>query len=354
VVEVPELGEALTGAGGLLDHIQDRDRRAHIDLTLDLAFQRAAHAALGRYSGSFVALDPRTGAILALVNHPADEGDDVPVYRQQFEPGSIMKMVTLAAALENQIPYQENFPLNCTGNMTLDNKVFYDWTRHGTVEDIDEATAVSCNLTFAALGLGMGQARLDDMLMAFGFDRNLDLDDLELTTGRLAQVDPARPRLGLARRAVGLENISITPAHAALLAAALANGGDLMRPYLVASRRALGAGEPYSVTEPEVLLQPLSPASAAVIAQAMEAVVTFPKGTGRRAAMEGLPFAMKTGTAGQRQSGLNAVVFGYAPLVDPQVAFAFVAEHAGKAELEGARIVKDFLSTVRNEFEPPR
>ena len=65
-----------------------------------------------------------------------------------------------------------------------------------------------------------------------------------------------------------------------------------------------------------------------------------------------LSFAMKTGTAGERKPGLNTVVFGFAPLANPQVAFAFVAEHAGKAELEGARIVRDFLSTVRNEFEP--
>ncbi len=352
VVEVPELGDALTGAGGLLEHLEDRDRRAHIDLTLDLAFQRAAHAALGRYAGAFVAVDPRSGAILALVNHQAEHDGGVPAYRRQFEPGSIMKMITLAAALENQIPYQDTFPLNCTGNMTLDNSVFYDWMRHGTVEDINEATAVSCNLTFAAMGLGMGQARLDDMLAAFGFDRNLDLPDLELTTGRLAQVDADRPRLGLARRAVGLENISITPAHAALLAAALANGGTMMRPHLIASRRALGASAPYDTTEPEVLLQPLSQASASVIAAAMEAVVVSADGTGRRAAMDGLPFAMKTGTAGSRDPGLNTVVFGYAPLGNPQVAFAFVAEHAGKAELEGARIVRDFLSTVRNEFEP--
>ena len=81
------------------------------------------------------------------------------------------------------------------------------------------------------------------------------------------------------------------------------------------------------------------------------AVITSPQGTGRRAALDGLSFALKTGTAGKRDSGLNSIIIGYAPLDDPQVAFAFVAEHAGKAELEGERIVRDFLSTVRNEFK---
>jgi peptidoglycan glycosyltransferase len=351
IVGSPELGAALTGEGGLLQHLDERDLRARVDLTLDLAFQRAAHTALGRYTGSFVALDPRSGAILALVNHPAGATGEEPAYRRQFEPGSILKMVTLAAALENEIPLDGIFPVNCTGNMTLDGKVFYDWIRHGTVTDSKEATTVSCNLTFAAIGLAMGQARLDDTLQAFGFDRHLDLPDLELPTGHLAQINPQYPRLGLAQRSVGLENVSITPVHAALLAAALAHGGTMMQPHLIAARRSLGSTEPYAVTEPRTLLQPVSAATTAVIAGAMEAVITSPQGTGRRAALDGLSFALKTGTAGKRDSGLNSIIIGYAPLDDPQVAFAFVAEHAGKAELEGARIVRDFLSTVRNEFK---
>jgi peptidoglycan glycosyltransferase len=197
----------------------------------------------------------------------------------------------------------------------------------------------------------MGQARLDDTLQAFGFDRHLDLPDLELPTGHLAQINPQSPRLGLAQRSVGLENVSITPVHAALLAAALAHGGTMMQPHLIAARRSLGSTAPYAVTEERTLLQPVSPATTAVIAGAMEAVITSPQGTGRRAALDGLSFALKTGTAGKRDSGLNSIIIGYAPLDDPQVAFAFVAEHAGKAELEGARIVRDFLSTVRNEFK---
>ncbi|TDI32899.1 MAG: hypothetical protein E2P03_05820 [Acidobacteria bacterium] len=351
VLGSPELGAALTGAGGLLQHLEERDLRARVDLTLDLAFQRAAHTALGRYAGAFVALDPRSGAILALVNHPAETDGEQPAYRRQYEPGSILKMITLAAALDNDIPLDGIFPLNCTGNMTLDGKVFYDWMRHGTVADSMEATIVSCNLTFAAIGLALGQARLDDTLQAFGFDRHLDLPDLELPTGQLARINPQSPRLGLAQRSVGLENVSITPVHAALVAATLAHGGVMMRPHLIAARRSLGSTEPYAVTEVQALLQPVSPATTAVIAAAMEAVITSPRGTGRRAALDGLSFAMKTGTAGEREFGLNSIIIGYAPLDNPQVAFAFIAEHAGKAELAGARIARDFLATVRNEFE---
>ncbi|MFQ5767959.1 MAG: penicillin-binding transpeptidase domain-containing protein, partial [Acidobacteriota bacterium] len=97
-------------------------------------------------------------------------------------------------------------------------------------------------------------------------------------------------------------------------------------------------------------LQATKPATATLIAEAMEQVVSSSRGTGRRAALQGLRFAMKTGTAGERKGGLNTVIFGFAPLENPRVAFGFVAEHAGKAELQGARILRDFLATVRNEF----
>ena len=88
IIEVPELGGALTGPGSLVAGMEERALRGRVTLTLDLVYQRAAHAALGRYTGAFVALDPRTGEILALVNHPAGEGAG-PSYREQYEPGSI-------------------------------------------------------------------------------------------------------------------------------------------------------------------------------------------------------------------------------------------------------------------------
>ncbi|MFQ5671029.1 MAG: penicillin-binding transpeptidase domain-containing protein [Acidobacteriota bacterium] len=350
VLETPELEDILAGKNGLLGRLSARDRASRITLTLDLSYQKAAHAALGRFGGAFVALDPSSGAILALVNHPARAPDDLPVYRRPFEPGSVLKIVTLAAALEVPLDLDRIFPLICTGNMTLDGKVFYDWTVHSTIPDLDTALAASCNLAFAAIGLDMGQARLDDALGRFGFGKVAPAGDLPLDLGQLQEIDPAAPRLGLASRAVGLKNVTVTPMHLALLAAVVANGGTAMQPYLVASRASLGGGAPYQKSSRQEFLRACQPSTAQRIGAAMRQVVQSPAGTGRRAAVSGLDFAMKTGTAGSRKPRLNAIVVGYAPVDHPVVAFGFVAEHAGKAEREGARIVRDFLSTVRNEF----
>ncbi|MFQ5768466.1 MAG: penicillin-binding transpeptidase domain-containing protein, partial [Acidobacteriota bacterium] len=169
VLHVPDLAPALTEPGGALQFLSPSDLAGQVHLTIDLAYQKAAHAALGRYAGAFVAIDPKTGAILALVSHTDPQDSTVQAYRQLFEPGSIIKMITLAGALDSDLNLDRLFPLNCTGNMTLDGKVFYDWIRHGSVAGPAEATAVSCNLAFAAMGLEIGQARLDDTLKRFGF-----------------------------------------------------------------------------------------------------------------------------------------------------------------------------------------
>ncbi|MFQ5719200.1 MAG: penicillin-binding transpeptidase domain-containing protein [Acidobacteriota bacterium] len=348
--EIPELGPHPLSGDGVLHVLGDRDLGGRVTLTLDLAYERAAHAALGGYAGAFVAIDPETGGILALVDHPSPGATGSPAVRREYEPGSIVKMLTLAAALDTQLDMDSLFPLNCTGNMTLDHKVFYDWTVHGMVAGIDAATAQSCNLAFAAIGLELGQARLDDTLHRFGFDATPPGTDLDVVLGRTTEIDAGRPRLGLASRSVGLGTLTMTPLHVALVAAGLANGGVLMQPHLVASRTSLGGDAAYATTEPVSWQTGTSPGSARRIGEAMLHVVTDPLGTGRRAAIDGLDFVMKTGTAGERRAGLNTVVLGWAPATDPVVAFGFVAEHAGKAELEGTRILRDFLTTVRNEF----
>ncbi len=80
---------------------------------------------------------------------------------------------------------------------------------------------------------------------------------------------------------------------------------------------------------------------------AMEAVVTDAKGTGHRAQLPGISIAMKTGTAGERKNGLDAVILAFAPADSPRIAFGIIAEDAGPAELAGAKIAHDFLEAMR-------
>ncbi|MCU1244562.1 MAG: FtsI5, partial [Acidobacteria bacterium] len=91
--------------------------------------------------------------------------------------------------------------------------------------------------------------------------------------------------------------------------------------------------------------------AAETMARAMVAVATKPKGTGRRAPVEGLTMAMKTGTAGSRQDGgLESVIIAFAPAENPRIAFGMIAEDAGPAEFAGAKIAHDFLAAMKGRL----
>ena len=91
----------------------------------------------------------------------------------------------------------------------------------------------------------------------------------------------------------------------------------------------------------------MSEKTAVILTGAMKQVVEHSEGTGRRAVIEGFPFAMKTGTAGVGTTGYNAIMIGFGPLPKPKIAFAIFLEHAGKAEFEGARITRLFLESIQ-------
>ncbi|HZI95516.1 MAG TPA: penicillin-binding transpeptidase domain-containing protein, partial [Patescibacteria group bacterium] len=151
----------------------------------------------------------------------------------------------------------------------------------------------------------------------------------------------------------GLDSIEITPVGAALIAAGLARGGAPPLPHLIEEKTNL-LGESYykgQAVPPDA--EKLPAGKIALIARVMKAAVSGvgkAEGTARRAAVEGLVAAMKTGTSGSSAHGLDALVIGFAPADKPVIAWALVAEHAGKAELEGARITGDFLKRIRNRL----
>jgi hypothetical protein len=338
-----------------LDPLLRAGAAVRAQLTLDLEFQRAAEAALGGQSGALVVLDVSTGGLLAAASQPRSRPGELPLaFSGRFEPGSIVKMITLEASLRRGVDVDGLFPLECPGWAAVDGVPFRDWISHRHVRSIDEAVAVSCNLAFGRLAERLGRDALDDALRRFGFGADGAPSpggaDFHYAMGQMLPQDTAHPNHALWRRAVGLDSLSITPVHAALMAAGLARGGAPPVPRLVSrSLNVLGEEIPGPAGQTPTA-DPLSPAALSVLRRTMQAAVSSPKGTARRAAVEGLTLAIKTGTSGKNPPGYDAILIGFAPAESPVIAWALVARHAGKAEWEGARITRDFLTRVKGRL----
>lgn len=327
-----------------------KDSSAQAVLTYDYRIQNAALKSLGQYAGAMVVMDVKNGDILAAASstkgaHADYPPDSVLAYSNFYEPGSIIKIITLAGALEHNVDFSKIFPLTCEGKMILsNNKVLSDWKVHGEVKDINQAMAVSCNIAFAKIGLSMKPSDLIANLKQFGFDSRLSDTSFPVDLGRIDTGEMNDLYLG--NISIGLLHLKMTPLHAALMAASIANGGSAPLPRQFLHYQNM-IGVPYGTQAPAEYRRFMSQKSAETIARAMQEVVQNSDGTGRRAAIDNFPFAMKTGTSGESTFGYNAVVVGFAPLENPKIAFAIVLEHAGKAEFEGARITKLFLESIK-------
>ena len=213
---------------------------------------------------------------------------------------------------------------------------------------MDVATAVSCNVAFALMGLDMKMDKLVANLRTFGFDGKLPDTSLPFDLGKIIPGDGKE--LNLSYLSIGLENLTITPLHIAMVASSIANEGLCMTPRLLLHYRNI-LGDAYDAPKPLSFRRFMSEETARMLTRAMEQVVLHEEGTGRRAAIQNLSIAMKTGTAGEGSKGYDAIMMGFAPVENPKIAFAIVVEHCGKAEFEGARITRLFLESIRGYIQ---
>jgi peptidoglycan glycosyltransferase len=328
---------------------------ASVEVTINPAAQRAADAALGDQNGAVVALDPATGAILAMVSHPTYDPnrlathdlsksaaawkqlttdpnrplDNRAIAGRLYPPGSVFKLVTAAAALStgrytenSQIPGPAVLDLPQT-KTTLHND-FSEACGPGGVTSMTHALQISCNTAFAGLGLKLGASALQQQAAKFGFGRSLSIPMPVTPSTVPAQLNPPET----AQSAIGQFDVRVSPLQVAMVAAAIANHGELMQPYLVKSVRAPDLSV-ISTTQPTSLGSAVSPGVAAQLTRMMESVVTG--GTGTKAQISGVTVAGKTGTA-QQGNGKppHAWFTAFAPADNPQVAVAVVVEDGGK------------------------
>jgi penicillin-binding protein A len=357
----------------LSDYVTGREPSGgSVVLTINPAAQEAAFDALGGRRGAAVAIDPRTGAVLAMVSAPSydparlssHEPADIRAYYGELEanegnpllnraisatypPGSTFKVVTAAAALESgqvtmdtQIPSPRELDLPQT---TQNLRNFGGGACTGETSTLVQAMQISCNTAFGALGVQFPD-ELRDRARAFGFDE----DGLEVPT-RVAvsrYPDETNPPQA-AQSAIGQFDVRATPLQMALVSAGIANGGTIMRPYLVREIQSPDLSR-ISLAEPDQWRTATSPTVAGQVAETMEAVVA--RGTGGTAQIPGVRVAGKTGTA-QHAAGRapHAWFIGFAPVDDPQVAVAVVVEDGGEEATGGrlaAPIGRDIMRAV--------
>ena len=319
-----------------------------IETTLDPVVQNAALAALGSYRGGFVAIDPRTNEILAIASTAGKGTPSNIALESQYEPGSVVKIVTGLNAIESGVDLKSLFPYDCKGFLDIDGRRFADWVPngHGKLASIDEAFAVSCNIVFADVGLRLGAGKIRSSMVASGFNDETDLGVFKVPLGRI--IEPVPDRFETAFLAIGLKHETTTAMHLAMIASMMANRGMLTTPRLMRSRHSL-LGDPAAGPAPQPSARIATVAAAETMIRAMQAVVTDPRGTGRRGEIPGVSMALKTGTSGSaKDHALNAVIVGFAPVESPKIAFAVIAEDAGPAEYAGAKIAHDFVAGLKS------
>ncbi|OYO25088.1 cell division protein FtsI [Enemella dayhoffiae] len=289
---------------------------ASVETTINPKAQRAAAEALGNRKGAVVAMDPRTGAVLAMVTSPSYDPNliashdiraanrayqdlasdtDRPMAnraaREIYPPGSIFKLVTAAAALENgrrpegQVASPERLRLPQTS---------YDLTNDsdcgGANVTIDQALKVSCNTAFANLGLELGADKLRAQAEKFGFGSR-PLTELNAVASRYPD-NPNLPETALT--AIGQHDVAATPLQMTMVTSAIANNGDLYEPYLVSTVRGSNL-TPIETRKPRLKGRTMSADNAKLLAEMMQHVVT--DGTGQNAQIRGVKVGGKTGTA---------------------------------------------------------
>ncbi len=322
-------------------------KRAGYDLTLtiDHGLQGLASSRLGKRNGAVVALNPKTGEVLALVSKPdfdpnsdeltkkwADltESEASPLLPRAvsglYAPGSTFKIITSTGAIEKGFDGGEYTDY---GTVTIGGKTFenYKTKAFGKI-NMERGFEVSSNNVFCTLGAKLGSSELRGISERFGFNKMFDFD-LSMSKSRFPQKDT--DDAGAAALGIGQGEILATPIQMAMVTSAIANGGIIMKPYLL-QRATNQNGFVVFENKPQQLYKALSPEVAGRISNMM--VNTVKNGTGAGATIRGIQVAGKTGTAENEQSvkqkGKEHVWFvAFAPAENPEIAVAVMLEYSG-------------------------
>jgi penicillin-binding protein A len=364
--------EALAGEENEFESIfaglESRGREGEdVVTTLDPAAQRAALQALGGRAGSIVALEPETGRVRVMVSVPDFDPNQIPerfgelnrapgspllnrTTQARYPPGSTFKVVTATAALDTgkftPASTLDGSSPKTIGGVPLQN---FGGESFGPIS-LTDALTNSVNTVWAQVGERLGKDALFEYMHRFGFgqDPPLDYPDAQMKASgvfdRGKLLGPGDP-IDVGRVAIGQERLQVTPLQMAMVAAAVGNGGRLMRPRLT-DRIVRKDGRLKTRIQPDQLTRVMSEKTARELGQMMSRVVE--EGSGTAAALEGVRVAGKTGTAEVEGGRANQAWFiAFAPVDRPRMAIAVTVERTqGQGGTVAAPLAKRVLEVL--------
>lgn len=348
--------------------------------TIDVRLQEVsgkglAESPTGR--GAVVVIDPRSGAVRALVSSPGfdpnssltkdfskyvlDKEKKLPLFNRAvqglYAPGSTFKLITFIAAL-NDAKVDPKLTFNCTGSFTLGNKTFKCWNKkgHGRVSLIP-ALAGSCNVYFYQLGLKVGPKSMQKYAREFGLGEKTGVEIAFEKKGLIPDTIWKRKRMNeswhqgdTVNMAIGQGPLWITPIQLAVYISAVANGGDVYQPYLVEKVVTQKGEKVYQAPSRKKSSVELPGEVWQLLREGLEEVVI--SGTGRGCYFSKLKVAGKTGTAQNPHGEDHAWFIAYAPADNPELAVSVIVENGGHGGTAALPIARKIFETYFELSEP--
>lgn len=329
--------------------------------TLDVDLQQAAWDALGDRKGAVVVMEPDTGKILAMVSKPSFDpntleadwssliaGDNTQAQllnratQGVYPPGSTFKTVVLLAYMREHPDTWLDRVFDCSGQFRYEDYTIscYHGNVHGH-QTIGQAFANSCNGAFASLGLELDRSAMKDLTSQLLFNTDLPL---ALASGKSSySMGADAGTWEILQTAIGQGSTQMTPLHNAMITAAIANGGVVMKPYLV-DRVESGAGQEQEKFLPSAFGSIMTAQEAQNLAGLMGQVVT--EGTGSAVRTDAYGVAGKTGSA-EFETGkeTHAWFTGFAPVEDPRIVVTVIVEESGSGGQVAGPVARSIFDT---------
>jgi len=339
-----------------------------ITLTIDLRVQKIVEEVLKDYSGAVVIIQPHTGEIIALASSPNFSPFEIsnpsvlkdllsdptsPLVNRAisglYPPGSVFKVVVADSALENK-RIDEKTTFFCDGSLKIGNRQFGCWEKHGN-QNLFWAIVHSCDIFFYKVGLSLGADKINEYALKFGLGKLTHIDLPEEKAGFVPH--PLLRKLekrqawfdgDTANFAIGQGELLTTPLQIVRMISVFANGGKLVRPYIV---KAI-AGKDISLKQRKILSLGIPEKFLKIINRAMEAVVKDPEGTAHLLYIPDLSIAGKTGTAQVSKKQPHAWFAGFFPVENPSYSICVILEHAGSST-NACLVTKKIIERMKEE-----